>query len=178
MAFLDQYITQYHRDVKPYILAAARRADGYGAAVCDILNGLRRDMAVDRDPGEVMATPLLLPADGSAVNVFLVPSGEEYVLELLRSDTPAAVFMRLTADGSFRTMTSNASKTEPVRFVGPCQIGASLAAAGTITPAYVQLRRLARLARPTHSGGMVETGLDPVDALRTHAVLHEGVGIG
>lgn len=178
MGLIDPYIQQYHEEVKPQIMYAAHSARWYAEQMLHRLTCIHREMTIDRDPGEVMAVNVILPLDGASVNVFLVPAGEEYVLESMTSDTAAAVFMRLTADGNHRTTTSNAVRTEDVRFVGPTQIAGSLAAAGTVTPAFVQLRRLARRARPTQSGGQIETGLDVIDALREHDPLHSGIGVG
>lgn len=178
MGLLDPYIAQYHADVKPVLMRGADRAERYAATICDRLGHIHRELATDRDPGEVMAVNVLLPADASTVRVFTVPAGEEWVLEACTTDTAAAVFMRLTQDGNFRIATSNAVRTEPLRFVGMCEIAAGLSAAGTAAPAYIQLRRLARRARPTFSGGLIETGLDAVDALREHDPLHSGIGIG
>lgn len=179
MGFLDPLIADFHQNVKPHITNAATIAHHYADRMCHRLDAMHADQLMDREPGMCMAVPIALPQDATATNVFLVPAGEEYVLESITTDTPAPVFVRLANDGMFKTMTNNNVRTEPVRFLGPCMITASLAtAAGALpTPAYVQFRRLAKLARPTQYGGRVETGLEPVDARRVHDPLAAGIGI-
>lgn len=178
MGVFDTYIAQYHSEVKPHIMDAAHRSRWYAEQILHRLTCIHREMVTDRDPGENRGVQILLPADASRAFVATVPAGEEFVLEVFALDT--AVTARLFSDGAFRVMTGTylTQSMPPVRFVGPCTVEAALTAAGTAVNGYVQLRRLARRARPTQSGGMVETGLDSVDALREHDPLHAGVGIG
>jgi len=181
MGLLDPYVQAFHTDVMPHIRSAGERAVNYGERICHRLDCIHRELALDREPGEVIAVQFTLPADNSAVSLVLVPAGEEYVLECFSGD--AAANARLFSDGSFRLQhTLNgvgaSLRLQPVRFVGPCTITAATAG-GIAVNGYVQLRRLAKRARPTHSGGLIETGLDVgPDARRTHDPLHSGMMVG
>lgn len=182
MGLLDPYIAQYHTEVKPVIMRGADRAERYAATICDRLGHIHRELSIDRDPGEVMAVNFTVDTAGTPITVLLVPAGEQYVLEAMSLDgsvvTPAGV--RVMSDGNFRFFLypPHGMPVSPIRFVGPCQITLEPLVQATAYKGYIQFKRLAKRARPTQSGGLVETGLDAVDALREHDPLHSGIGIG